>query len=280
VSALKSNFTRGVDGISDLYTWRTRSIRLKNTDHGGIEQVAFASGVGRCDSNLTDPQVAYRKDDKHGILSVQFTEKGLWRDFDCFLPDDSKLAPAVITHAIRLARSDGNRFPQSIMVLGQSNSKAKVEFWRMERFALPKALIGEKSIRSFIRSLLKISEEKQKILWGACNVYARHLLSHGDREPAGADVKACINQMVCIPLYWSILEAKFHVVLGSFSLERDWGEIEEQWQADVKKAISEAWAKHESSISMGNVWALRALVQADMYLHINLRKKINLKEGK
>ena len=95
--------------------------------------------------------LGYRIDDQRGRLPIQFRDRGLWRDFDSLLPDESHLAPMVNEHATTLARSNRERFPRSVMVLGQANNKAKIEYWRMERFALPLALAGKHPVRTEIR---------------------------------------------------------------------------------------------------------------------------------
>jgi CRISPR system Cascade subunit CasA len=137
------------------------------------------------------------------------------------LPDDSRLAPQVIEHAATLTRSDRQRFPKSVMVLGQSNNKAKIEYWRMERFALPEALAGDRSIRMDIRQLLIDAEDAQKSLWLACRSFARDLLSRGNREPAGKDINGFVEQMLVNSCYWSTLESRFHEILSEHTLDRD-----------------------------------------------------------
>lgn len=99
--------------------------------------------------NQIDPMLGYRIDDTRGKLPIQFRDRGFWRDFDSLLPDASHLAPQVIEHATALTRSNRERFPKSVMILGQANNKAKIEYWRMERFALPGALAGNNSIRVY-----------------------------------------------------------------------------------------------------------------------------------
>lgn len=275
INSLKSGQAREINGIADLYTWRSRSIRLKSDLVDGIENVAFASGVNYTKTELVDPMLAYRSDDKHGRLPILFGERGLWRDFDSLLPDDSKLGPQVIEHAIRLTRHIPQRFPQSILVLGQSNNKAKVEFWRMERFVIPKALIGEKMIRSDIKRLLDIAKDMQSILWRVCQTFATHLLSHGERKPEKKDINSFIKQMACEDLYWSTMEAQFHSVLESFTLEKDYDEIELGWRDAVKNALTNSWNQHKASVSYTDAWELRAIVKADYLLIRELQKNSN-----
>lgn len=263
VANLKTGFERAVSGLADRYTWRIRSICLKESDSGRIGNLAFASGVGNTSAEQSDPMLGYRIDDMKGKLPIQFRERGLWRDFDSLLPDESHLAPQVIEHATVLTRMNRGRFPRSVMVLGQANNKAKIEYWRMERFALPEALTGDRFIRAEIRQLLKDSEDAQKSLWSACNSFSRDLLSRGDRNPDSKDIKRFVTQMSASSWYWSTLETRFHEILREYTLECDPEDIRCQWLKSVRDTLRAAWAQHSASVSMGDAWAIRALVKAE-----------------
>ncbi|MDP2760876.1 MAG: type I-E CRISPR-associated protein Cse1/CasA [Sideroxyarcus sp.] len=263
VASLKAGFERAASGLADRYTWRVRSVRLEENDSGLIGKLAFASGVGNTSAEQSDPMLGYRIDDTRGKLPIQFRDRGLWRDFDSLLPDESHLAPQVIEHATVLTRMNRGRFPRSVMILGQANNKAKIEYWRMERFALPDALTGDRFIRVEIRQLLKDSEDAQKSLWSACSSFARDLLSRGDRNPDGKDIKKFVTQMSAIPWYWSTLESSFHEILREYTLERDSEDIRCQWLKSVRNTLRSAWAQHSASVSTGDAWAIRALVKAE-----------------
>lgn len=263
VASLKTGFERAVSGLADRYTWRVRSIRLEENDSGRIGKLAFASGVGNTSAEQSDPMLGYRIDDTRGKLPIQFRDRGLWRDFDSLLPDESRLAPQVIEHATVLTRMNRERFPRSVMVLGQANNKAKIEYWRMERFALPDALTGNRFIRAEIRQLLKDSEDAQKSLWTSCSSFARDLLSRGNRNPDSKDIKKFVTQMPASPWYWSTLESSFHEILREYTLERDSEDIRCQWLKSVRSTLMSAWALHSASVSTGDAWAIRALVKAE-----------------
>ena len=272
VDALRQGVKRASSGFADRYTWRIRSIRLAQDNFGRVEKLAFASGVEDSSVDQVDPMLSYRIHDKHGKLPIQFRDRGLWRDFDSLLPDQSQLAPQVIEHALRLTRSNLARFPRSVLVLGQANNKAKIEYWRMERFALPEALTGNRSVRTEIRQLLQEAEDVQKYLWLACRSYARNLLSRGEREPDASDVKKFVVQMPTDSLYWSVLEARFHEILQQYSFDRDPEDIRCQWLRFVKDALIQSWEQHRISVSTSDAWAIRALVKAEGPVRAKLRE--------
>lgn len=272
---LKAGASRGADGFADCYTWRTRSIRLENSESGQICKLAFASGVGNASISQTDPMQSYRIDEKNGKLPLRFSDRGFWRDFDSLLPDASHLAPLVIEHSTALTRSNRERFPKSVMVLGQMNNRAneaKIDYWRMERFALPGALAGNTSIRADVRLFLTEAEDAQKSLWAACASFARDSLGRGERKADKADIAKFVKQMAVTDWYWSVLESCFHEMLSDFTLDRDPEDIHWQWLKSVRDALKKAWERHHASVSMGDAWAIRALVKAESTVLRKLKK--------
>lgn len=133
----------------------------------------------------------------------------------------------------------------------------------MERFALPKALLGDRFIRTEIKQFLQDAESAQKSLWLACRSYARDLLSRGEREPDKKDTKNFIQQMPVLSSYWSALEADFQHILSEYTLESDPEDIRCQWLKSVRDTLKQAWEQHRTSVSMGDAWAIRALVKAE-----------------
>jgi CRISPR system Cascade subunit CasA len=265
VKVLKTGPRRAVQGLADRYTWRTRSIRLMAEPSGNVRRVAFASGVDAEEGEGRDPMLGYRIVESLGILPVQFRDRGLWRDFDSLLPGpkDEGNSPQVVRHAITLSKGKPDRFPRLTLALGQVNNKAKIEFWRMERFELPEALAGDGDLRTEIRSLLDRAEEAQRALWEGCSRFARNLMSRGERKPDPKDVRNFIEQMTPTPAYWSILEARFHELLLAYRLDRSEFEIRLQWLTSVRAALVESWDQHRKSVAGGDAWTLRALVKAE-----------------
>jgi CRISPR system Cascade subunit CasA len=272
---LKQGVERAANGLADRYTWRVRSVWLKPDNLNRVDKLAFASGVDIASVDQADPMLGYRIDDKKGKLHIQFRERGLWRDFDSLLPDEAHLAPLVIEHATTLTRSNFERFPRSVMVLGQANNKAKIEYWRMERFALPRALVGNRPIRTEVRQFLKDGEEAQKSLWLSCRSFARDLLSRGDREPIGTDINNFVEQMAVNSWYWSTLESRFHEILREYTLERDPEDIHCQWLKSVRHTLKRAWDQHRDSVSMGDAWAIRALIRSEGPIRKKLKELDN-----
>jgi CRISPR system Cascade subunit CasA len=263
-------------GYADLYTWQSRMIRLEELPLGGVTIMRFVAGQGfENPSKNPDPMQPYRVDDTHGRLPLQFKEaRGTWRDFDSLLPDGSDLAPLTIQNAIRLAENSVRGLPQSVLVLGlrYEPPSANLKFWRMEHFVLPAALAEVNTIRTEIRQILGCAEEAEESLRSACFSFARDLLSRGVRTPEKDDIKKFIRQLPAIPWYWSNLELRFNEVLREYTLERDPDDIRCQWLKFVHDTLLTGWEQHRSSVSMGDAWAIRALVKAERPVRRKLKE--------
>jgi CRISPR system Cascade subunit CasA len=270
------NPKRMASGYADLYSWQSRMIFLEELPAGEVAAMRFVAGQGFENSSKNpDPMQPYKTDQTHGKLPVQFREdRGTWRDFDSLLPDDADLAPLTIQNAIRLASKKMDSMPNSVLVLGlrYTPPSANVDFWRMERFALPEALAGERHIRTEIRQLLTDAEETQKSLWAACSSFARDLVSRGGREPDREDIKKFVKQIPAIPWYWSALESRFHEILHDYTRGHDPEDIRCQWLKSVRDALRTAWEQHRSSVSMGDAWSIRALVKAEKPVEDKLKE--------
>jgi CRISPR system Cascade subunit CasA len=265
---------RGATGLVDLFTWRTRSILFADSPSGLIVQLGFASGVGYKESLDYDPMLGYvireitdkeTKSKTKKKYSIQFEEKGVWRDFDSLLPDDERLAPRVIEHAVLLAKTDRKRLPRGVMVLGQRYfpPRPNIAFWRKEYFALPEAILGNRHIRHDIRAALSEAEKAGDVLNEACEAFAKDALRHGERKVEKKDILNFVKQLPALPSYWSTLESRFHEILQAYTIDMDYDDILCQWLKSVRNTLSAAWAQHSASVSTGDVWATRALVKAE-----------------
>lgn len=263
---------RMATGIVDLYTWRTRSVIIKNTGQEEVTDVGLASGVGYLDS-VIDPMVGHvikevkdkqTKEKTKKRFSLQFEEKGVWRDFDSLLPDGNELAPKVIEHAATLSKRDRSRSPIGVIVLGQKYypPRPNVAYWRAEYFVLPEAISGDCNLRFEIHSLLNKAEQCGKSLAKACEIYAREIIGHGGRDIEQDDVFKFVEQMPALPCYWSMLESEFHQVLKKFSFTPDSDAIRCYWLMTIRKSLQSAWNQQATADSGSNAWAIRAFSKA------------------
>lgn len=263
-------------GYADLYSWQPRLIFLEELPSSNVASVRFVAGLGFDNpSKQPDPMQPYKVDKEHGKLPVQFrTDRGTWRDFDSLLPDEAGLVPQTIQHALRLAGQNPAAFPKTVFVLGlrYTPPNANVDFWRMEQFILPVGIGTNRTIRHDIKTLLVWAEESQKALWIASKNFARDVLSRGDRPPDKKDIQSIVQQMPIHSWYWSVLEARFHEMLPEYKLNREPDEVLYQWLKSVRDAVAQSWEQHRIAVSMGDAWAIRALVKAERVVRAKIRE--------
>lgn len=258
---------RTAAGYADLFTWQARMIRLEATPPQGVERIGFVAGWGfERAAQDADPMQPHKVSNEQGRLPVQFREdRGAWRDFDSLLPDVDGHAPLTIQHALRLAGRKVDLLPKAMLILGlrYTPPNANVDFWRMEQFAIPECVATKDGMRSEIAALLTCAEDAQKSLWLACRSYARDLLSRGEREPDKSDIAKFVKQMPVNAPYWSTLESCFHELLGNYASDCDSDDIRCQWLKYIRDALRMTWEQHRASVSMGDAWAIRAIVKAE-----------------
>ncbi|MCI0421766.1 MAG: transposase, partial [Acidobacteria bacterium] len=56
---------------------------------------------------------------------------------------------------------------------------------------------------------------------------------------------------------------RFHEILREYTLKKDFEDIRCQWLKSVRGTLRTAWEQHRASFSMGDAWAIRALVKAE-----------------
>lgn len=278
---------RAPRGIVDRYTWRARAIRLHPEEREGetvVFQISYASGV-RCDdtSEVRDPLVAYRRDPKDAarVYPLGFREgRALWRDFHALLPEPAHVeGAAVLEYAGRLYQdlaleSGGEEQVAQVMVLGQANDQAKVEFWRGEHYSLPATLLGDYDLRELIRSCLELAEETGQRLNGAARALAERLLTAGDRRPHKDDIARLAASFPHQAAYWSALEEEFATWLarlGPDAVART-GEHRRDWLRVVDREARRAW-RLTAEVSGDDARALRAVYASEGLLLAYLARR-------
>jgi len=295
VTQLKDSETvrRPPVGIVDRYTWQTRAIKLHPEERDGetiVTRISYASGV-RCDdlAEIGDPLVAYRRDSKDAArrYPIGFFRDGrsLWRSFNALLPVPERYngAPvegaAIIEYAgalyDELALDDGGT-PQTaqVLVIGQANDQAKIEFWRMERYQLPTALLGDPDLRTLIAESLALADETGQRLNGAARALAKKLLSQGKRDPHKDDISKLVGSLPHGAAYWSALERDFAEWLAGLGPDDllHMNTTKRQWLERVDRRARQAWALTARSVG-ADARALRALFDSEELLRVYLARQ-------
>ncbi len=246
---LKEGISREISGYADLYTWMSRSVKLLAENDGKVHSIGLASGVVDDNTlNLEDPMCGFRTDQKFGRLPLQFGERGLWRNFDSLIPSSSAdCAPKVVENAIALMRRSGKHSVFSLLAVGQSNDKAKIEFWRQERYSMPEAMLSDLDARGIVQSAIRLAEDYSQPIIGACRTYAKKMLSGGDRDPDMKDVTSFLRSATAIQDYWTGAERGFHELLSAMDTQFDPDEVEDAWRDHLRRTALKSWDDYMAS---------------------------------
>lgn len=274
-------------GIVDRYTWQTRAIRLHpeaRDDETIVTRISYASGV-RCDdpAEIGDPLVAYRRDPKDATrrYPLGFREgRALWRDFHALFPTSDRFEGAAVLgdagalhEELTLDDGDTGRALR-VLALGQANDQAKIEFWRMERYRLAPALLGDPDARELIRGCLALADETGQRLNAAARALAKRLLARGDREPHKDDIRKLVESFPHGAAYWSALEGAFAGWLAGLGpdVATRTGEHRRAWLATVDRQARDAWALTARAAG-DDARALRAIFASEGLLLAYLAKQ-------
>lgn len=178
---VKEPVSESLGGITSLYTWFARSVRLFATE-GQIADVAISAGVVAEEGlGALEPMFCFINDDKGQARPLGFRSgRALWRDFHALLPDPTKSRRncAVVEQAVGLCGELGRRRPQ-FRVFGISKDQAKVLGMHTESFVLPALVTAEADVYNFVRKRLEETEASRRALGSSIRLLARRLLKIG-----------------------------------------------------------------------------------------------------
>ncbi len=246
-AAVKAAKPRGARGLTERYTWLTRIVKLQEPEEGKpVSALHYAAGIKFDSEGSLDPMLAYRRDDKRGLLPVSFNKyKAFWRDFHALIPhpDDPEgkkfFAPQTVKHASNLYAVLERSDPLTLLISGLSNDKAKIVLWRTEQFNVPQVLL-QPGAYAGMKRLLEYADDGGRTLYGATQRLAEKLLSVGERKPDPADVRNLASSFPASMHYWSRLETRFPELLERFETQT----FEERfswWLGQITAVTREAW---------------------------------------
>ena len=268
-----------IAGLTHRYTWLSRVLTLLPDEQDGqtvVRWVHYAKGSKVADGGKRplDPMVAYRKDEKRGMLPVGFRlGRGFWRDFQALIPahETPYTPPAVIEHAAWLDYERDLKRSLPTMVLGLSNDKAKAELWRSEVFFLPPNLAQDEDIYSLIEEALGYADKVGSALHKGAWRMATDMLTVADRSPDKGDVSNLIKSLPLDTTYWTALETDFVGLLERFQSFDGEASMTDWWHSRVDKNAWQAWQQATQSLGM-NGRALRAANEGQRVFAGNLAK--------
>jgi len=270
-------------GYLDYLTWQNRRVLYlpKETPAGPlVREMTLGPGL-RLDASVEDPMKHYRKDEKRGLLVLRFNEdRALWRDSAAlFSLTRPEYRPPLVFNWLAELVGDGiikKEQTRRMLALGMATSKAKVEFFRAERWPLPLAYLREEPLVDALRTALEMAEAVSNQLWGAARTLATLFVcpeadQEGAHQPAREDLDKVMGQWDVKRRYWAQLEPPFRLTLETLPADRD-GALTE-WRETLRRA---AWGAFDGIAEnlAANPRTLKAAVRAREQLAAGLGKAL------
>jgi len=266
------------DSYLQYLTLPSRAIKLiPLEDSNGTVQVReclLAQGISVIEGFRDDPLLAYTVDKNEGRRALQLRQnRSVWRDSlalfsirsdKSFYPPRSMvlLSEMVGQHIL----AEGKRDRLSIYGQNLERGQAKINFWRHERMPLPlQYLTGEallEDLNAALSTAESVGEERRGAIRAALDELGRAL---GGREKFGDLVRHLGTER----LFWSRLEAPFHVFLTGLPANRD-GAFE-VWENTLRRTALGAFEDATRDLD-SSARTLRALVEARRRLNIGLAR--------
>lgn len=260
VADLRLGRTEGFRGPAQLYAFPSRSLRLAPETVNGevaVHWVAVASGVTLEDvaGTFGDPMASYRVDEKRGRIALGLNpDRAFWRDFQALRPFHGSKAkdwqsPTVLNHALELFNALDRYGGMAVTVCAQANDKAKIDLWRIERFALPSELLRDEAAWESISHALSEVEHVGKVLSDACFQLACHLLAPEKGKADTQRASALKASFPMPPAYWTAMAQHFVFWLEQFSSFEDEQARRRAWLARTAQALEAAWKLADTVVS-------------------------------
>lgn len=215
-------------GLTDLLTWRSRSLRLLPEPDGSVREIYYTQRYQLRDSGIRDPFKRYGQA-ASGPSKGQFFPKNfvagraLWRDSFALIeqqeeddPDsiEDRPVPVIVNWLATAMQTLEDRYERpelvpTLIATGLVNNQAKIDLWRMDRLPLPVSVLTNSSRRLQVRDAVETAKDVRDALYRAGTSFAAEALSLGERSPDPNDIARERSSLKLDDRYWSRLDAPF-----------------------------------------------------------------------
>lgn len=286
-----SGYSEPVLGITNLYTWPTRAIRLRaDSANQQIHQVAIAAGViaNSTDLDRVEPMHAFitREDGMRRPITFRVGHE-LWRDLHALLPknSDTKCTASKTSEAAASVLEDRPEARATLAVYGINKDQAKVIGSHCEIFRLPPVTLANPTVHNFLRQRLEEVGEVRSYLMISGKVLAEHLLMKtGNRKPFGKDVSALADSFRHLEFFMPRVRDEFlkllaHLPESTMEFDSKRNSLADRWWQCLSHHARQALSNASTSAGSDGV-ALKAQVAAERQLERSLtRGKHATKKG-
>lgn len=231
-------------GPCDRYSRQTRAMLLLRDAGDTVSRLLFAEGQAlQDDPNAPDPMSSYRLG-TDGWLRLTFREgRAAWRDLSSLLPDASgkQARPAAILIGATNLHAASGRWDDEVefLVAGLAAKQGKMLRVRLERFRIPRGVLGSADAAAETRNALQRAEE----LEGKLRALAASLIALTLPDPGSKDTRGRARDMVTVgPLtstFFSAAERGLPKLLQAIG--GGIGDAHALWSATLLQAARNAW---------------------------------------
>lgn len=246
VAALRSA-PRLATGPNDRYTRLTRAVLLvPEVSDRQIRHLRYAAGLAlEEDANAPDPMACYRVTKDGKSSRVSFSEgRAVWRELPALVPDPSgkfNQPASILSWATNLLDRVGQwDIHLPILVAGLASDQAKLLRWRIERFALPLALLTNPDAAAELRARVRGAEAIYFRLRALCAEMIAGTMADPDHKETKVLARAILDNGPAAAIFYSAAERALPTLMRQIAD----GVVEagqRHWIESLKRATLQAW---------------------------------------
>lgn len=274
-------------GHLDFLTWPNRRILLIPEERDGqslVARITAAPGLV-LNAEVRNPMMHYRIDPgkkagEEAVKILRFSEgRALWRDSHALLDlENRQVEPPRALAWVRELIADeilpARRLQLAAYGMCTEPGKAKVHFYRGERFEFDDRILNDHNLLAHLNSAITHAEDLRRELWMVMTSLATRVISfNADQEdghkPDPKDVQNLVNHWNAEGLFWNRLELPFYTFLNR--LPEDPGGALKTWENELRAALRSAYQQTANGLGESQK-AMKAVAQTQGLVNRAIQK--------
>lgn len=263
---LPNKEVRQARGLTDLYTFRGRRLQLIPEPDGSVQRVRYEQGLvlDLLNENFRDPFKRYLAQKTAGAqLPRNFGEnRALWRDADGLLERvldmgaENDPPTVIIDLEDRLEDFQGELvgLVPNLVATGLVNNQARISLWRMDRMAMPLAIISNEERLDSLNQAIALAETAwSDALRPASRIYASVGLTGDPKGGDSKDIASIVSRISIEQRYWSQLDRLFQAFLAELGASPNPLVPLEAWRMNLRRLCEDVFASAAGTLT-GKMW--------------------------
>jgi CRISPR system Cascade subunit CasA len=232
-------------GPCDRYTRQTRALLLLREPSGSVSRLRFAEGRALLDDpNAPDPMSSFRPGTDGWVRLTFNAGRAVWRDLASLVPDSSgKLArpAAILDGAIALHAAAGLWDDEvELVVAGLAAKQGKMLRARLERFRIPRGVLGSADAAAATRDALRRCEDLHAALRQLAALQTAYALPDPNHKDTRAHARDIVAAGPLAASFFSTAERNLPGLLRAIGSDDIEG-AHALWSAALLRSAQVAW---------------------------------------